>query len=54
MAAGIAEVNGQVAALEAEAKDKASDIDGLRTEKELKAGGEVKELQEEVDKLAMK
>lgn len=27
---------------------------GLRTEKELKAGGEVKELQEEADKLAMK
>jgi hypothetical protein len=54
MAAGIAEVEQQVAGLEAEAADKSSDIEGLRTEKELQAGGEVKELQEEVDKLAMK
>jgi hypothetical protein len=54
MAAGIAEVEGQVAALEGEAEEKVSDISGLRTEKELKAGGEVKELQEEADKLAMK
>lgn len=54
MAAGIAEVEGQVSALEGEAEEKVSDISGLRTEKELKAGGEVKELQEEVDKLAMK
>jgi hypothetical protein len=54
MAAGIAEVEGQVAALQAEADDKAGDIEALRTEKEIQAGGEVKELQEEVDKLAMK
>lgn len=54
MAAGIAEVEGQVSALQAEADDKAGDIEALRTEKEIQAGGEVKELQEEVDKLAMK
>ncbi|GBF88023.1 structural maintenance of chromosomes 2-like [Raphidocelis subcapitata] len=42
------------AALESEAADRASEVAALQTEKELQAGGEVKELQEEVDRLAMK
>lgn len=41
-------------ALEAEAADREGDIAALETEKELQAGGEVKELQEEVDRLAMR
>jgi len=54
MAAGIAELDQQHATLGAEAADKASDIEGLRTEKEIQAGGEVKELQQQVDELAIK
>lgn len=54
MAAGIEELEQQHTGLEADLADKASDIEGLRTEKEIQAGGEVKELQAEVDELAMK
>lgn len=54
MSGSIAELEGRQGALESEASDKMSDIEGLRTEKEIQAGGEVKELQEEVDRLAMK
>uniref|UniRef100_A0A383VT73 Structural maintenance of chromosomes protein n=1 Tax=Tetradesmus obliquus TaxID=3088 RepID=A0A383VT73_TETOB len=54
MAADVAQLQQQAAELEGEASDKASDIQGLQTEKELQTGGEVKELQQEADQLAMK
>ena len=40
--------------VEAELADKVSEVNQLQTEKEIQAGGEVKELQQEVDELAMK
>jgi hypothetical protein len=49
-----AELDARRAGLEAEIADREDDIRGLETEKELQAGGEVKELGEEVDKLAMR
>ncbi|WIA36579.1 hypothetical protein OEZ86_007870 [Tetradesmus obliquus] len=54
MAADVAQLQQQAAELEGEASDKASDIQGLQTEKELQTGGEVKELQQGADQLAMK
>jgi hypothetical protein len=54
MAADVEQLEQQAAELEGEAADKASDIQGLQTEKELQTGGEVKELQQEADQLAMK
>jgi hypothetical protein len=44
----------QHAELAAEAADKQSDITALQTEKEIQAGGEVKELQQVADQLSMK
>ncbi|KAF6256242.1 structural maintenance of chromosomes protein 2 [Scenedesmus sp. NREL 46B-D3] len=54
MAADVEQLEQQAAELDGEAADKASDIQGLQTEKELQTGGEVKELQQEADQLAMK
>jgi hypothetical protein len=54
MAADVEQLEQQAAELEADAADKASDIQGLQTEKELQTGGEVKELQQAADQLAMK
>lgn len=54
MAADIEELDRQCMEVEAEAADKASDIQALQTEKELQQGGEVKELQQEVDALKIK
>jgi hypothetical protein len=57
----IADLQQQLAALqssslevEAELADKVSEVNNLQTEKEIQAGGEVKELQQEVDELAMR
>ncbi len=40
--------------LEGEAADRVSQIKDLETEKEIKQGGEIKELQKEADRLNMK
>lgn len=40
--------------IESDLADKQSDIQALQTEKEIQAGGEVKELQQEADALSMK
>lgn len=57
----VAELQGGIAAgeaqrreLELEVKDRDSDIRALEAEKQIQAGGEVKELQEAADALSMK
>jgi hypothetical protein len=42
------------AALQQEVADAESEVAALQAEKEIQAGGEVKELQKEVDELSMK
>lgn len=54
LAADVAAVDDQAAALEAEAAERESEIASLQTEKELQAGGEVKELQQRADELEMR
>lgn len=50
----IRQLEQQHAELAAEAADKQSDIIALQTEKDIQAGGEVKELQQAADQLSMK
>jgi hypothetical protein len=48
----LSELDAAWAALELDLREKADQIQGLQTEKELQSGGEVRELQAEVDEIS--
>ena len=48
----LSELDAQWAALDLDLREKADQIQGLQTEKELQSGGEVRELQKEVDDIS--
>jgi hypothetical protein len=48
----LSDLDAQAAALELDIREKEEAVEGLRTEKELQSGGEVAELQAEVDDIA--
>lgn len=48
----LSDLDAQAAALDLDIREKGDQIEGLRTEKELQSGGEVRELTAEVDEIS--